>query len=344
MLGPSQPHVLATSYHSPQLEVDLKLNTNESPLTPPEGFLREVANQIRRSSLNRYPDRQAMELRTRLGELHGVGAEAVFVGNGSNEVLQTIFLAYGGPGRSAWVAQPTYGMYAQIGATTRTEVVSGGRNQHGELTADTIASDVSMVVICDPNNPTGMVEPVELRSLPSMRSDQFFLVDRAYHDFDQREIPEWGGENVAVVRTFSKAFSLAGLRLGYVIADPAVIDALYGIVLPYHLSALTQVVALTALDWRQELQAMVGVVIVEREAMISRLASMGLSPYPSATNFILVDMGVHDAHELWQLLLERSILVRDASQWPGVGNGLRITIGTPEENARLLSALEEVLS
>ncbi|MGC9156013.1 MAG: pyridoxal phosphate-dependent aminotransferase [Ferrimicrobium sp.] len=343
MLSPSQPQVLATSYHSPQLDVEVKLNTNESPLAPPEGFLLDVAARIRRSSLHRYPDRQASELRQRLGEFHGVDPEAIFVGNGSNEVLQTIFLAYGGPGRTAWVAQPTYGMYAQIAGATRTELIPGQRSDSGQLTEELIASDASLVVVCDPNNPTGMVESAELRSLPPLRPHQLFIVDRAYHDFDQRQIPEWHGENVAVVRTFSKALSLAGLRLGYVVADPTVIAALYGIVLPYHLSSLSQLVAVSALDWQRELQAMVSLVVTERDAMVSRLAAFGLAPYPSATNFVLVDMGIHDAHEIWNRLVARSILVRDASQWPGVGNALRITIGTPEENARFLSTLEEVL-
>ena len=343
MLSPSLPQVLQSSYHSPQLDVEVRLNTNESPLAPPDGFLRDVASRVVGSSLNRYPDRQARELRSRLGSLHGVGAEAVFVGNGSNEVLQAIFLAYGGPGRNVWIAAPTYGMYAQIAATTRTELLHGRRNRSGSVDAGLVDPDAELVVICDPNNPTGMVEPAELRSLPASRPNQFFVVDRAYHDFDLRQIPEWSGENVALVRTFSKALSLAGLRLGYVVADPAVNEVLYAIYLPYHLSALTQMVALTALDWYQELTAMVHMVTHERDLMGARLGSLGLAPYPSATNFILVDMGVNDAHTVWEQLVARSVLVRDASQWSGVGNALRVTIGTPEENTRFITTLEEVL-
>jgi histidinol-phosphate aminotransferase len=267
----------------------------------------------------------------------------VFVGNGSNEVLQAIFLAYGGPGRSVWIAPPTYGMYAQIAATTRTELQHGHRNRTGVLDAALVDQSAGLVVICDPNNPTGMAESAELRSLPSSRPDQLFVIDRAYHDFDLRQIPEWSGENVALVRTFSKALSLAGLRLGYVVADPAIIEVLYAIYLPYHLSALTQIVALAALDWYKELTAMVRMITHERDVMGVALTSLGLAPYPSATNFILVDMGRHDAHAVWEQLVARSVLVRDASQWLGVGNALRITIGTPKENTYFLTTLEEVL-
>lgn len=344
MLSPSLPQVLQSSYHSPQLDVEVRLNTNESPLPPPKGFLRDVADRVTRSSLNRYPDRNALELRSRLGGLHGVGADSVFVGNGSNEVLQAIFLAYGGPGRLAWIAAPTYGMYAQIAATTRTEVVPGRRSEAGTIDSALVDQGSDLVVVCDPNNPTGMVEPAELRSFPASRPEQLFVVDRAYHDFDLRQIPEWEGANVALVRTFSKALSLAGLRLGYLVADPAIVETLYAIYLPYHLSALTQMVALAALDCYGELTTMVQTIIGERDAMGGQLNALGLTPYPSATNFILVGMGPYDAHVVWEQLVARSVLVRDASQWPGVENALRVTIGTPEENARFLTALEEVLN
>jgi len=343
VLTPSLAGVLAQGYHSPQLDVEVRLNTNESPIAPPSEFLQAVGERLASSALNRYPDRQAVELRRRLGALHGVGFESVFVGNGSNEVLQALFLTYGGPSRRVWLAPPTYGMYAQIAATTRTEHQLGLRGASGQIEADSIAVDVPIVVICDPNNPTGMVEPAQLRSLPGDRLEQLFIVDRAYHDFDARQIPEWSGPNVVVVRTFSKALSLAGLRLGYCVGDPEIIEALYKVTLPYHLSALTQLVALTGLDWYRELTDVVAMVIHEREAMTTRLIELGLKPYPSATNFILVGMGSHDAHAVWGRLLEHSVLVRDASSWPGVDNALRITIGTPTENARAIAALHNVL-
>ncbi|MCI2974972.1 MAG: aminotransferase class I/II-fold pyridoxal phosphate-dependent enzyme [Ferrimicrobium sp.] len=343
MLTPSLAGVLAQGYHSPQLDVEVRLNTNESPIAPPAGFLQAVRDRLASSSLNRYPDRQAVELRRRLGALHGVGFDSVFVGNGSNEVLQSLFLAYGGPNRRVWLAPPTYGMYAQIAATTRTEHQLGRRGADGQIEAEAIDVDVPIVVICDPNNPTGLVEPAQLRSLPVDRPEQLFIVDRAYHDFDARQIPEWSGPNVVVVRTFSKALSLAGLRLGYCVGDPEIIEALYKTALPYHLSALSQLVALTALDWYRELTDVVALVISEREAMTTQFLELGLRPYPSATNFILVDMGPHDAHTVWGRLLEHSVLVRDASSWPGVDNALRITIGTPTENARAMAAFREVL-
>ncbi|WP_298447440.1 aminotransferase class I/II-fold pyridoxal phosphate-dependent enzyme [Ferrimicrobium sp.] len=344
MITPSLAEVLASSYHSPQLDVEVRLNTNESPIAPPTGFLEEVGRRVVASSLNRYPDRQAHELRRRLGELHGVGPESVFVGNGSNEVLQTIFLTYGGPGRSVWIASPTYGMYAQIAATTRTEVHDGQRSESGAIEADTIDRDSTIVVICDPNNPTGAVEPETLRQVPSQRTEQLFVIDRAYHDFDTRDIPEWSGDNVVVVRTFSKAVSLAGLRMGYCVAGPDVVHALYGAILPYHLSSLTQLVALTALDWYQELTRAAALVVSERDILTSRLVKLGLEPYPSATNFVLVSMGRYDAHSIWEQLVRRSVLVRDASRWPGVTNALRITVGTPEENARAVDALADILT
>jgi histidinol-phosphate aminotransferase len=343
MLEPSLARLREDRYHSPQLEVTIRLNTNESPIPPSQGFLEGLGRRLGALELNRYPDREARDLREALGARHGVGPEMVFVANGSNEVLQSILLAYGGPGRHVWIAQPTYGMYARIAATTRTEVIEGGRRHDGRIDPDGHLDGAELVMICDPNNPTGRPEDPRLLEVPARHPERLFVVDRAYAEFEVAEPHPWrGGGNVVEVRTLSKAFSLAGLRLGYAIAAPEVVEALEAVALPYHVSALTQGAALEAMAHAEELTQAVELVVRERGFLAVELAKLGCEVEESATNFLLFSLPGRPARAIWEGLVARSVLVRDASSWPGVGDALRVTVGLPTENRAFLTALAEV--
>jgi len=343
MLEPSLARLRQDRYHSPQVEVAVRLNTNESPIPPSAEFLEGLCRRLGVLQLNRYPDREARMLREALAARHGVGPEMVFVANGSNEVLQSILLAYGGPGRRAWIAQPTYGMYARIATTTRTEVVAGARRQDGRIDPEVDLGEAELVIICDPNNPTGRAEDPGLLRVPARYPDRLFVIDRAYAEFEGADPHPWrGGGNVVEVRTLSKAFSLAGLRLGYAIAAPETVEALQAVALPYHVSALTQAAALEALTRADELTHAVELVVRERGFLAAELAKLGAKVEESATNFLLFSVEGRSARAIWEGLVARSVLVRDASSWPGAGDALRVTVGLPTENRAFLMALAEV--
>jgi histidinol-phosphate aminotransferase len=343
MIQPSIENALSKKYHSPQLSVTYKLNTNESPVSPPDGFVQEFARRLDLVTLNRYPDRMALELRKQLARYLGREPEEIFVANGSNEVLQTIFLSYGGPGRTVAIADPTYAMYRQIAGLTRTGVYDWPRNEAGYLDPATL-SECDIVMVCDPNNPTGMSEPPDLGARLGNDLDRLVVVDRAYAEFSSAKLAAFGGRNVIEVRTFSKAFAMAGARIGYAIADPEVVDVLYATCLPYHLDSLKQILAREAIAHASELTAHVELVIKEREFLLSELSRLPLKLWPSQTNFILFSPLNVDANKLWDELVARSVLIRNAVSWPGVEGSLRVTVGTPEENRAFLSALIETLS
>ena len=344
MIDPSLSGATSGAYHSVQVSVDVRLNVNESPLAPPGGFSERLGERLATLSLNRYPDRGAREVRAAIARREGRLPEEVFVANGSNEVLQTLFLAYGGPDRKVYLAQPTYGMYSQIAKTTRTAVVEGRRRENWRLDrGDIIEAGAEVVVICDPNNPTGLEELDGLSSIAAERPGSLFVVDRAYGDFAEGLEP-WRGPNVVEVKTFSKAFGMAGLRLGYAIAEPEVVEVLYSVVLPYHLDSLKQQAALVALEMEVELSSVVGEVKRERDLLMDELDSLPVSYWRSSANFVLFSPRNRQARAVWSALVERSILVRDSSTWPGLDNTLRVTVGTPEENALFIKALREVLA
>ena len=343
MIEPSLPEAAAGSYHSDQVAVDVRLNTNESPVSPPPAFMARLGERLAGVSLNRYPDRNAIDIRTAIAVKEGRHPEEIFVANGSNEVLQTIFLAYGGPDRSVYLAQPTYGMYTQIAKSTRTTIVDGKRGEDWRLDRFDIDPSAEIVVICDPNNPTGLAEVGGLASLAPERPDSLFVIDRAYADFADG-LEAWLGSNVVEVKTFSKAFGMAGLRLGYAVADPEMIKVLYSTVLPYHLDSLKQQAALVALEMADELFSVVGEIRRERDLLIEELRSLPVRCWQSSTNFVLFAPDHREARAVWSALVERSILIRDSSTWPGLDNTLRVTVGTPGENARFIEALREVLA
>lgn len=345
---------LPSGYHSPQLDVAVRLNTNETPEPPPEAFLAELVEIVDDLNFNRYPDREAKRLRSAIAELDGVSTESVFCANGSNEVLQCILLAFGGPGRTSVLFEPTYALHSHIAHLTRTEVAAGERDSDFLIPEDELDRLVppstrdtgpDVVLLCSPNNPTGRLEPqATVRSILE-RSRGLVVVDEAYAPFAGTSVIPMLAEheNLIVVRTLSKAWALAGLRLGYAIASPPVIRALFDAALPYHLDAFKQAAAVAALRYESSQRDRVSRLIGERTRVAGALRSIGVDPVPSDANFVLIRLGDRDATTIWKRLVDRSVLVRDVSSWRGLSGCLRVTIGLPEENDAFLAALEESL-
>ena len=342
-------------YHSPQVSVDVRLNTNESPYPPPaawrEAFLEELAGV----PFHRYPDRQATALRTAIGELHGVGPDQVLVGKGSNEVLQATCLAYGGHGRTVAVFEPTYALHSHIARITGTGVAVGERAADFTLDLDEVRrvlreAEPAVTFLTSPNNPTGLVEPRESVEAVAAMAPGLVVVDEAYAQF-----APWSSlalladdRPLVVTRTFSKTWSMAACRMGYLIGPADVVAQLERVVLPYHLDAASQIAGRLALRFQAEMQARVAAVVSERERLLAGLRLLPVQVWPSAANFALFrplspgDTAL-DGASVWKALVERSVLVRDCSSWPRLAGCLRVTVGTPDEDDAFLSALAEVL-
>jgi histidinol-phosphate aminotransferase len=338
-------------YHSPQLPVEVRLNTNESPYAPPAEWLDGLLQEVRRLRFNRYPDRSALALREALAELHGVTPAQVFAANGSNEVLQCLLLAYGGPGRRAALWQPTYALHSHIAHLTGTEVVAGRRGPNFELSAGEALELVererpAIVFFCSPNNPTGLAEDPSTVSAVLAAGHSLVVVDEAYGQFSSWSALEMAGDGaaLAVVRTFSKTWAMAGLRLGYLVGPAEVVSVLERVALPYHLDALKQVAGRLALRYVPDMEQRVAAIVAERARLVAELSTMPVEVWPSQANFVLFRPVERKGEAVWEALVERSVLVRDTSSWPGLEGCLRVTVGLPEENTRFLTALSEVLA
>jgi histidinol-phosphate aminotransferase len=343
-----------SGYHSPQVQVEVRLNTNESPLPPPPEWLAELREEIARIDFNRYPDREALTLRVELGKLHGVGPERIFCANGSNEVIQCLLLAYGGTGRKVALFEPTYALHRHIANLTATEVVSAWRltDHRIDLEAAEVLIAKSRPVItflCSPNNPTGMSEPTEVMHRLLDKTPGLLVVDEAYGQFapvsalDPVRGVTSGSECLVVIRTFSKTWSMAACRLGYLVADPEVVSACEIVALPYHLDTITQMAGRLALRHVAEMEKRVALISEERGRVSAALGQLAVETWPSDANFILFRPLLRPAKLVWDDLLAESVLVRDCSRWPGLTECLRVTIGTAEENDRFLQVLEASL-
>jgi len=335
-------------YGAPQLHVPVALNVNENTHPIPEAVARDIvaglAEAIR--SVNRYPDREFTALREALAHYLGEGltADNIWAANGSNEVLQQVLQAFGGPGRSVLGFTPTYSMYSILASGTDTTWVSGNRDADYELSPDTAASEITrtnpdIVFLCSPNNPTGTPLSLDTIAAAYDATDGIVVVDEAYAEFAPLGTPSAltllpGRERLLVSRTMSKAFAFAGARVGYLAADPAVTDALRLVRLPYHLSALTQAAANAALAHSAEMLAMVDDIRTQRDRLVVGLGSLGYAPHRSWSNFVLFG-GVADPHATFEALLAEGILIRDV----GIPGHLRVTAGTEEETSVFLDAL-----
>ncbi|MFE6130024.1 histidinol-phosphate transaminase [Streptomyces sp. NPDC056437] len=341
-------------YGAPQLDVPVRLNTNENPYPLPEALVDRIAERVREAArgLNRYPDRDAVELRTELGRYltrttgYEVGAAGVWAANGSNEVIQQLLQTFAGPGRVAIGFEPSYSMHGLISRGTGTAWISGPR--HADFTIDVAAAREAVaehrpdvVFITSPNNPTGTAVDAEtvvaLYDAAQAAKPSLVVVDEAYVEFSHRPslLPLIEGRpNLVVSRTMSKAFGAAGLRLGYLAADPAVVDAVQLVRLPYHLSAVTQATALAALEHTDTLLGYVEQLKTERDRLVAELLAIGYEVTESDANFVQFGR-FPDAHEAWRQILDHGVLVRDN----GVPGWLRVTAGTPEENDAFLDAV-----
>lgn len=351
---------LRPGYHSPQLDVDVVLNTNESPFSPPDQWKSEMMQELSRVSYNRYPDRNATLLRRCIAEYHDVGPDEVFCANGSNEVIQTLLLAFGGPRRKGLVFEPTYALHSHICRLTSTDVAYGQRT--GDFKIDVSEVEKLMALhnpvitfVCSPNNPTGQLEGLNVVESILEQTQGLVLVDEAYGEFADssssalqlRSMRDDNGINLSnrlvVIRTFSKIWSMAAFRLGYLIGSAEVVSACERAALPYHLSSPTQIAGVVALRYRPEMEDRVKTMIAERDCLEAELRRLDVETWHSDANFILFRPGGISAHFVWQKLVDSSVLVRDCSSWPGLDGCLRVTVGTAEENGRFLEALKECL-
>jgi histidinol-phosphate aminotransferase len=351
-IPPVRPDLqLAEGYHSPQVDAEVRLNTNESPFAPPDAWRDELLDALEEVSFHRYPDRPATALRQAVAARHGVTAGEVFCANGSNEVLQCVLLAFGGPGRRALLFEPTYALHSHISRITGTEVVEGGRDDDfridpADAAALLAAERPDVTFLCSPNNPTGRAEPRATVEAVLAAAPGLVIVDEAYGQFSPWSALELRGPEhpgLVVTRTFSKTWAMAGARLGYLVAEPAVVGACEAVVLPYHLSVQTQLAGLRALRHRPEMEARVARITEERGRVAAALGDLPVDTWPSDANFILFRPRDRDADDVWRSLLAHSVLIRNCANWEGLRGCLRVTVGTAEENDRFLNALKESL-
>jgi len=344
-------------YGAPQIENVIALNTNENPYPLPDDVVRAMTERLGEvvRNLNRYPDRDAVSLRKKLAQYVTsttgveVSEENIWAANGSNEILQTIFLACGGASHLALGFTPSYSVHPLIAQLTKTPWVAGTRDENfaidiASATALITEKAPKIVVITTPNNPSGTLTSIaDIRELAEAagKVDALLVVDEAYAEFSSETsavtlIEEF--PHVVVVRTMSKAFAFAGARLGYFIAHPAMVNAALITRLPYHLSSLTQAAAEVALDFHDQLQAEVKTLIGERERIVAAITEVGFTAQDSAANFILFKGFNGESNTVWQFFLDRGVLIRDN----GLRGFLRVTVGTPAENDQFIAALREL--
>ena len=338
-----------TPYGAPQEHVRIQLNVNENTHPIPEAVATDIVTALAAAVLgvNRYPDREFTELREALaGYLgHGLNPDNIWAANGSNEVLQQVLQAFGGPGRSVLGFPPTYSMHSIIANGTGTRWVTAQRDAGYELSPDTVVEAIrreqpDIVFLCSPNNPTGTPLGLDTIAAAYDATPGILLVDEAYAEFQEGDTALTlleGRPRLLVSRTMSKAFAFAGARLGYLAADPAAVDALRLVRLPYHLSAFTQAAAVAALAHAPEMLAMVDDIKRQRDRMIAALPALGYTPLPSAANFVLFG-GVDDPHAVFEELLANDIIIRDV----GIPHHLRVTAGSDAETTIFLDALGRI--
>jgi histidinol-phosphate aminotransferase len=339
-------------YGAPQLDVAVRLNTNENSYPLPDEVVSEIEKALSAAvrDLNRYPDRDAVALRTDLAAYLdcGLSAAQVWAANGSNEVQQQLLQVFGGPGRIALGFTPAYSMHPLLAVATGTGWVDGQRDGDFGLTAASVVTQIEahqphLVFLCSPNNPTGTALPLDVIEAALATAPGMVIVDEAYAEFRRPGTPSAlsllpGHPRLVVTRTMSKAFALAGARVGYLAADPAVVDAVQLVRLPYHLSALTQAAARAALLHAGVLLGTVEAIKEQRDRIVTTLRDLGLTVADSDANFVLFGQ-FRDQRAIWQALLVRGVLVRDN----GLPGWLRVTAGTPAETDAFLKAIGELL-
>jgi len=340
-------------YGAPQLPADAVMNTNENPYAPSQKLAKAISDRVAEValSLNRYPDRDAVVLRTKLADFINelsatdISVENIWAANGSNEIIQSLFMAFGRG--TALGFTPSYSMHPLIAKVTQVKWISGNRREDFSLDIDSAIAQIqrdkpTLTFITTPNNPTGSAVTIDEIERLAQATTGLLVIDEAYAEFSDEIsavtlIDRY--PHVVVIRTMSKAFAFAGVRLGYLVADSAVVDAMFLVRLPYHLSALTQAAAEVALDFKNELLGTVEQLRRDRDLVASQLTEMGLTVIPSASNFLLFSGFDMPSAELWQAMLDKGVLIRDV----GLLGYLRVTIGNEAENNKFISSLAACL-
>ena len=344
-------------YGAPQISDVSRLNTNENPYSLPQQVQAKILGEVEKvvATLNRYPDRDAVRLRAKLAEYVNArlgstfSVENIWAANGSNEILQTLFLAFGGAGRSALGFTPSYSVHPLIAQITGTRWISGNRRDDFSIDLDLALSQIHnekpiLIFLTTPNNPSGTSTPLEVISALAAAAAEvgaLLVVDEAYIEFSDIASAATLIEkypHVISSRTMSKAFAFAGVRLGYLVAHPRIIDAALVTRLPYHLSSLTQAAAEVALDHASLMQSGILELLNGRELLARGIEAVGWKSLDSSANFLLFTGFTRPSKVVWQEFLDRGILIRDV----GLEGYLRVTIGTPAENQAFLTALAEI--
>lgn len=340
-----------TPYDPKYIPADMFMSANENPLDVADDIRRDIERAIRKVSFNRYPDPLANELRDMIAEANGLERDWVLVGNGGDELLFDTALAWGGPGRTYLNLPPTFSVYAANARLTNTQIVDIPRLGAPDFAIDEdavlsrvsdTANPIDFTIVASPNNPTGLRAPHDFMEKLLGATDALVMADEAYFEFSRMTTRPLlaNNENLVILRTFSKAFSLAGVRLGYILANPAVIKEYLKVRQPYSVDAVSQAIGHVVFENRAKFEPGIRQIIDERERVMEGLKKIpGVVPYPSDSNWIL--FAVEEAAEAWRYLYDHGILVRDFSSTPMLEGTLRVTIGTPEQNDAFLSYLRD---
>ena len=353
-IRPPAPQLADIEPYDPKyIPAEVMVSANENASDVPFEIRREVERAVRKVAFNRYPDPLANDLRDMIAEANGLDRDQVIIGNGGDELLFGIALAWGGPGRTFLNFPPTFTVYKNNAQLTNTEIVNIPRRADFSLDEDAIIErlshgDIDFTIVTSPNNPSGNMASNELVERMCEASDTLVMVDEAYFEFSRytaRPLLD-RYENLVILRTFSKAFSLAGVRVGYLLGSEQAVRVFKKVRQPYSVDAVSQAIARVIFENRAQFEKVINQIIEERGQLISALNAMeGVEAFPSESNYVLFRMAEDvDAGTIWQQLLDRGVLIRDFSRTPGLERCLRVSIGSPEENARFLSELQDILA
>jgi histidinol-phosphate aminotransferase len=332
-------------------QAPIKVNQNENPFDVPEAVKRSVLERALQRPWSRYPDFDARELLERLAAFSGWRADGILAGNGSNELIEALFMVTVAPGTRVVLPEPTFTLYALLTKILGGELLPvplGPELEYDplEIRKLRLGVDAPLTILCSPNNPTGGVIENDQIARICEEADGLVVVDEAYHEFARRSaVPLLRAHpNLIVLRTFSKAMSLAGLRVGYLLAAPELAKEINKARLPYNLNFFSTTAALAALDCWEELRATVERLIAAREELLHKLYRVpGVKPYPSQANFILFELETADPKAVFESVLKRGVLIRDVSTYPRLGRCLRVSVGSEQENEAFLAALRHAL-
>jgi histidinol-phosphate aminotransferase len=328
----------------------VKINQNENPWDTPQAIREQILERFEAAKWSRYPDFIPATLHERLAEFAGLRPDYIIAGNGSNELIQAAMMVTVGPGKRVLISEPTFALYKQVatvlGGTVESMSLNSNLQYNSALLLDVVEErQPDVTILCSPNNPTGcVIDDQDLIKLLEIARG-LVIIDEAYHEFAEHSVVPLlhEHENLIVLRTFSKAMALAGLRVGYLLGEPDLVREIRKAVLPYNLNALSQMAAEVAIEkYESELRPLVQQILAERERLFSELSGIkGLTPVPSKGNFMVVK-SVRDPTQIFAELLQRDILVRDVSGYPMLRDYFRVSVGRPEENDRLLKELRAI--